>query len=32
MTLFLLENDFYPVDLLKNFLSEAEEMVTNRHF
>ena len=27
MTLFLLEDDFCPVDLLTNFLPEAEEMV-----
>ena len=32
MTLFLLEDDFCPVDLLTNFVSEAEEMVAVQTF
>ena len=31
-TLFLLEDDFRPVEFITNFLSEAEEMVTVQTF
>ena len=32
VTMFLLEDDFCPVDFLTNFLSEAEEMVAVQTF